>query len=441
MLWRGDRQFGPMTGQELEAYFISKMAFAGDAVTGPGWPHRVPATDAARLLDLPGPVTAIPPDVPHSVVAVAVGADDSRVRATGSSTPIVLLWLFALAALQVRMSMHHALFSAAAVTEVLGHAVVIFLLVAAACFGVMGALGKMLRGQSPNATVPMFAMTAVYAGLFAYSYFGPQPTPPPVAVVVQATPASSRAESAPEFAGDPSWESSQESDSDAASALAPDSPSLTRVDIPSLPVREKVNAPAEHEVQAAPRKDWRSLAQALQSNRDWSGLLALANQWMADSPRDEGPWVFRGIAHGKLGQNGESLADFQHAQKFAPEEAYIWADISNSYMLMGDFINAEQAARKAIDLDEHYALAWNNLGVSLKLTGRLDEALAAFQRTVAENPSSVLGWTNLGDMYSRQGNWPGALDAYQAASSADPSDQTVAAKLANADRMQKMLNP
>ena len=58
LLWRDDRQFGPMTGHELVVYFTSKMVTAGDAVTGPCWSDKVSAIDAANLLQVQAPLPA-----------------------------------------------------------------------------------------------------------------------------------------------------------------------------------------------------------------------------------------------------------------------------------------------------------------------------------------------------------------------------------------------
>jgi tetratricopeptide (TPR) repeat protein len=58
--------------------------------------------------------------------------------------------------------------------------------------------------------------------------------------------------------------------------------------------------------------------------------------------------------------------------------------------------DAEQAYRRAIELDPRYAAPWNNLGVELERLERPGEAESAYRKAIELNPRSAFPWSNLG---------------------------------------------
>jgi len=61
----------------------------------------------------------------------------------------------------------------------------------------------------------------------------------------------------------------------------------------------------------------------------------------------------------------------------------------------GNFPQAEEAFRQAIELNPDYAKAYSNLGFVLKLSGRLDEAAACLNQAIKLNPNFPDAYNNL----------------------------------------------
>lgn len=404
VLWRGDRQFGPMSGHELAGYFTSKMAVATDAVTGPGWSARVPATDAASILQLPAPLPAAAPDALKAAsVAAPVSSYVYAVEPAGPSMIVILLWLVVLFALQFQLSLHSAAEPMNSARGVLGSSIGQFLLIALGCFGVIGLLGKALKGEFPSAVGPLFAMTLVYGVLFGNSLLKPEAKPITVAATPQAV-----------------------SDTAPTPSFAPTQP-VPRSDSQPIDFGDNVG-----------HKDWFGFARALENKRDWKGVIDLTTEWIANEPDKADPWVFQGIAYYGLGQYAQSIEPYQQATRLAPDKAYIWNNMANSYLMLRNYPESEAAARTALGIDGHSAIAWNNLGAALQGEQKQDEAMADYQRAVAEDPNFAVAWANIGDQYYRRKQWPEALDAYQTALGADPSYQPAINGVANTQEMQKL---
>jgi len=86
----------------------------------------------------------------------------------------------------------------------------------------------------------------------------------------------------------------------------------------------------------------------------------------------------------------------------------------------GDWRQAEDAFRRAADVDPSSAVALSKLGVALANQRRLDEAEKAFARAVEVSPRYAPAWSNLGNVYRETGRTDQALDAYERAVAADP---------------------
>lgn len=86
----------------------------------------------------------------------------------------------------------------------------------------------------------------------------------------------------------------------------------------------------------------------------------------------------------------------------------------------GEWIQAEAAFRRAIEVDPASAVALSKLGVALAHQRRLDEAERVFARAVDVNPRYAPAWSNLGNVYRETGRPEEALTAYERAVAVDP---------------------
>ncbi|MCH8295062.1 tetratricopeptide repeat protein, partial [Candidatus Poribacteria bacterium] len=87
------------------------------------------------------------------------------------------------------------------------------------------------------------------------------------------------------------------------------------------------------------------------------------------------------------------------------------------------FDEAEDAFRKAIELDPKFALPWYNLGILLKDLERFEEAEDAYRKAIELDPKDTDPWYNLGHLFLRNlGRFGDAENAYWKAIELDPKD-------------------
>jgi Flp pilus assembly protein TadD len=78
----------------------------------------------------------------------------------------------------------------------------------------------------------------------------------------------------------------------------------------------------------------------------------------------------------------------------------------------GDFTSAENAYRRATEIDRNFAEGFNNLGVLLRDRGKLAEATTMLERAVALDPQLTAARFNLGLAYEEQGKLAEAEHEY-----------------------------
>ncbi len=87
----------------------------------------------------------------------------------------------------------------------------------------------------------------------------------------------------------------------------------------------------------------------------------------------------------------------------------------------GDFDNAAEAYRRAIEIEPKLAEAHANLGAVLARLGRYEEAVSSIERALAINPALTAARLNLGLAHYRAGALAAAVAAFQAVHAAEPS--------------------
>lgn len=132
------------------------------------------------------------------------------------------------------------------------------------------------------------------------------------------------------------------------------------------------------------------------------------------------------------GRPADAARLFERATANDANNASYWTNLGNARRALGDRAGAEQAYRKAIDLDVHAADAANGLGVLLVESNRPAEAVPYFERAIAASPDLVEARLNLGIAFQQSGQAARAAEAYRqvlAAPARHTRERQAAAKL------------
>jgi Flp pilus assembly protein TadD len=110
----------------------------------------------------------------------------------------------------------------------------------------------------------------------------------------------------------------------------------------------------------------------------------------------------------------DAVREFERATALDSTNASYWTNLGNARRATGDRSGAEQAYKRAVDLDARTVDALNGLGVLLVEANRAPEAVAWFERAVAARPDFVEARLNLGIALQTAGDPSRAQAAYRA---------------------------
>lgn len=108
-----------------------------------------------------------------------------------------------------------------------------------------------------------------------------------------------------------------------------------------------------------------------------------------------------------------------------------YSNLAEMYRQKGLLVEAEQAGRTAVALDQTLSASWNNLGIVLQEAGKLDESKACLERVVALKPNDPEGYNNLGNTLKRMGRLEEARRYYDLAIGRNPNYAEAHSNLAN----------
>ncbi len=137
-------------------------------------------------------------------------------------------------------------------------------------------------------------------------------------------------------------------------------------------------------------------------------------------------WFLRAyVLNEHLKRASEAEQAYRRAIEIDPGFAYPWNNLGN---LLADHLarydEAEQAYRRAIEIDPEYAAPWNNLGILLAgHLARYDEAEQAYRRAIEIDPGFAWPWNNLGILLADPlARYDEAEQAYRRAIEIDPDN-------------------
>ena len=127
-----------------------------------------------------------------------------------------------------------------------------------------------------------------------------------------------------------------------------------------------------------------------------TAALAVFDRMLARWPRSAYALASRSHLHASQGRRDEAIADAQALVAAHPERgAADWYNLAFLLEEASQLGPAEQAFRRAVEIDPKLDRAWYGLGLTLVVLRRLDDAVTALKRNTALQPMSPYGWYQL----------------------------------------------
>ncbi|HNU08677.1 MAG TPA: tetratricopeptide repeat protein [Pyrinomonadaceae bacterium] len=138
---------------------------------------------------------------------------------------------------------------------------------------------------------------------------------------------------------------------------------------------------------------------------DSRGLYGLGNIYADQQRWEESEGSYRGAIRVDPANSGPYIA-----LSYVLSQPIIGGDLSNRYA------EAEQMARKAIEIDAENPFAYDQLGVALELRGIIsEETQQAYLKAIAIEPEFALAYAHLGRLYRRLGKINESSESYRRA--------------------------
>ncbi|WP_454256221.1 sulfotransferase [Pseudomonas sp. Marseille-Q8238] len=133
------------------------------------------------------------------------------------------------------------------------------------------------------------------------------------------------------------------------------------------------------------------------------------------------------LAYGKL----DMALDYIGKASQSPDApAAIHSNLAELYRQKGLLVNAEQAARRAVEKEPTFVAAWTNLGIILQETGKFGASLECLNCVTSLQPDNAEAHNNLANTYKFLGDLSNAKHSYQRALELRPDYAVVHSNLA-----------
>jgi tetratricopeptide (TPR) repeat protein len=172
---------------------------------------------------------------------------------------------------------------------------------------------------------------------------------------------------------------------------------------------------------AEPR--WEDEMLALENQRNWAGMQALAERWLVAHPKAATAHEGLGVALSKQGRNAEALQKFRKAVEFEPNRASAWRNQAYELLIMQRDGEARAPIKAALEFSHGQDFAaWTALGTLEYQLGHLEQARDAFLRASRLRPGDAQVWSWLGYIHHKLQQQPEAELAYRKALRITPDD-------------------
>jgi len=143
-------------------------------------------------------------------------------------------------------------------------------------------------------------------------------------------------------------------------------------------------------------------------------------------PQTAEDWIRHGVfLIKKVNAYDKAEEAFRKAIELNPKMVVAWNNLGVVLMShFGRYEDAEKAIRKAIELDPKYAKAWHNLGILFAMhLDRYEDAEKAFRKAIELDPKDAKAWNNLGLLLMQNlGRYEDAEKAFNKAIELDPKN-------------------
>ncbi|MDH7509793.1 MAG: tetratricopeptide repeat protein [Methanolinea sp.] len=95
---------------------------------------------------------------------------------------------------------------------------------------------------------------------------------------------------------------------------------------------------------------------------------------------------------------------------------------ADDLVLQGQYTEALDLYREAIELDPYSSQIWNRLGIAQMKVGRFPDAVESFQKALDIDPYYTVAWKNKGDALQAQEQYQAAIDSYDRALAINAND-------------------
>jgi tetratricopeptide (TPR) repeat protein len=147
---------------------------------------------------------------------------------------------------------------------------------------------------------------------------------------------------------------------------------------------------------------WLALLSFLELNKE-EGFRYL-EQALRKKPPSAMAVALQGIAYLMDEEYNEAIGALQKAKAVDPNLQMIYSNLARSYRKIGKLDLAEEAARRAIELNPNDFLARSELSNILGKTGRVKEGIAELLECIRINPFYLKAYLALGAIYKKAGH-------------------------------------
>jgi tetratricopeptide (TPR) repeat protein len=180
-----------------------------------------------------------------------------------------------------------------------------------------------------------------------------------------------------------------------------------------------------------------TVEQALaQANAHWNAGQAdqaerLCQQVLALWPGQSDALHLMGLMAHAYGNLDLAIDHLRRACQAPRAPAIYLSNLAEMSRQAGQLVEAEQAGRRAVTMDNSLVAGWNNLGIILQEAGKLEESLTCLERVVALQPDYAEALNNLGNTLKRLGRLEEARARYEQALALAPNYAEALSNLSN----------
>jgi serine/threonine-protein kinase len=159
---------------------------------------------------------------------------------------------------------------------------------------------------------------------------------------------------------------------------------------------------------------WSNFSLALQAQGRYEDALAASKKSIAIKPTAPG-WTNLGTLQYALGKYDEARQSYEHASALAPSEALVWMNLGDAHRAMRSagardaYARAIAAARDALALNPKDARMHSRMAICLAKSGRAAEAQDAIRRALEIDPTNAQILYNAAVIATLRGNEDSAV--------------------------------